>query len=302
MLDNDRANVSIVIPAHNEGDNLVDTVSCVLRNSLGDGIGDLDVIVVDDGSTDASVARTVAAHGNGRLRVVASESGESLGIARARNLGAEHATGDVIVFLDAHCYVPQGWLPPLVDALRPDGAGLAGPAFTNIASPEMRACGITWGDASLENVWLPCTPDPTSVPFHIGACQAVDAGAFRRIGGFDTGMTRWGSEDIEICLRMWLFGFTVHAAPRSLVYHLFRNHHPYQVDVVDIIFNRLRMAILHFDERQLEKALARMRFYPGSERSLARAFAGDTIQRRDELHAARTYDTGWLFEQFRIEI
>ena len=43
--------ISVVIPSYNEGDNLVDTVHCLIDNNAD---VDLEVIVVDDGSTDGS--------------------------------------------------------------------------------------------------------------------------------------------------------------------------------------------------------------------------------------------------------
>jgi glycosyltransferase involved in cell wall biosynthesis len=291
--------VSVVIPACDEGDNLVDTVDCVLRNS---GCGDrLEVVVVDDGSTDGAPERALAQHRDDRLRVI---RGGGLGVAGARNRGAAAAHGSVLVFLDAHCFVPPGWLVPLVDACLGDGVGLAGPAFSDISSPGMRACGITWGDADLENVWLPCPPEPwpAPVPFHIGACQAVRADAFRDVGCFDAGMGRWGSEDIELCLRMWLLGYAVVGEPRSLVYHLFRRSHPYEVDAAQVVFNKLRMVVAHFDEARLAAVLGHMRHHYGLESGLARALTDDTGETRRSLLARRVHDMDWLCRLFGIPL
>src|SRR6186997_2198644 len=135
--------VSVVIPALNEGDNLIDTVRYVLDHSQWP---QLEVIVADDGSTDGSPDR-LSRLGDGRVRLVRSQG---LGVAGARNHGAEQATGEVLVFLDGHCYVPPGWLAPLVSALDQPDAALAGPAFSNIGDTRMQACGITWREPGLE--------------------------------------------------------------------------------------------------------------------------------------------------------
>ncbi|ARE41817.1 glycosyl transferase, group 2 family [Rhodovulum sp. P5] len=286
--------VSVVIPALSEGENLIDTVASVRAHS---GPLDPQVIVVDDGSTDGAPQRTAARFADDpQVRVI---HGPGEGIARARNAGAAVAEGEAIVFLDGHCYVPDGWLAPLVAPLADEAVGLSGPAFTSIRDHRLVACGITWEDEGLGNVWLPAgTRGP--VPFHIGACQAVRADAFAALGGFDPGMTRWGSEDIEICLRMWLMGYEVHAAPQSLVYHLFRTSRPYDVDPALILYNHLRLAMLHFDEARLERILARIIRCPGAEKCLARALTDGLWSKREEMQRARVRDLDWFLTRFGI--
>ena len=288
--------VSVILPAHNEGQNLVDTVAYVRQNS---GDVDLEVIIVDDGSDDGSAQAALGRGDDPRLRLV---QGQGLGVAGARNLGAARARGQALVFLDAHCYVPPGWLAPLVSALQGAAVGMVGPVFAGIREITARACGITWGDARLENVWLPPPAAVTEVPFHIGACQAVPAAVFREVGGYDAGMTRWGSEDIELCLRLWLLGYRVLAQPDSLVFHLFRPRHPYAVDASQALYNKLRLALSHFDEARLSRALRPMMAHPDFHRSLARAFLDDTLAHRACLLTRRQRDMDWFCRHFTITI
>lgn len=285
--------VSVIIPAKSEGDNLIDTVAAVRENSVLRP----EIIVVDDASEDGAPQRLAARFAEDDLvRVIA---GPDEGIARARNAGAGVARGEILVFLDGHCFVPPGWLEPLVAPFADPVVGMTGPAFRSIRDPRARACGITWADASLGNVWLPPeTQGP--VPFHIGACQAVRAELFAAEGGFDPGMTRWGSEDVELCLRVWLMGHDVHAVPESEVYHLFRTARPYTVDTTLILYNHLRLALLHFDAARLEQVIARLQTYPGSAGAIARAFTDGTLADRDRIHARRTRDVTWLFQRFGI--
>jgi glycosyltransferase involved in cell wall biosynthesis len=287
--------VSVVIPALNEGDNLVDTVRYVLENSEWP---QLEVIVADDGSTDGSPQKVISLD-DPRLRVVTSEN---LGVAGARNHGAEGAQGEVLVFLDGHCYVPPGWLAPLVGALQHEGAALAGPAFTSIGDTRMCACGVTWQRPTLENVWLPCGEGVTPVPFHIGACQAVRAEIFRAVGGYDRGMTRWGSEDIELCLRLWLLGHRVYAQPATLVYHLFRTSRPYAVDMSQILYNRLRLALLHFEGDQLARVIQPVLGSYEAARALVQSYDSDLIDTRRKLFQARKHDMRWFCQVFGINI
>jgi glycosyltransferase involved in cell wall biosynthesis len=283
----------VVIPALNEGRNLVDTVRYVLANSDCEPV---EVIVADDGSVDGSAEAVRAEFVGAPVRVVPGGGG----VARSRNAGARVAQGEVLVFLDGHCYVPEGWLRPLAEALEAGDAGMAGPAFTSIRDPRMKACGVTWREPSLGNVWLPCANEVTPVPFHIGACQAVRADAFWDAGGYDEGMTRWGSEDIELCLRMWLMGYEVIAQPASLVYHLFRTSRSYDVDVHMVMYNHLRLALLHFDEASLDRVVRQMLVFPGVEKSLALAMTDGTWQARQELLARRKRSFEWFRRRFEI--
>lgn len=103
--------VSVVIPARNERRRIGSVVSGVLAQR---GYFDaLEVIVVDDGSTDdtSAVAERAGA------KVLRLGSGASMGNpARARNHGAQCSTGDPIVFLDSDCVPKEGWLQALLDA------------------------------------------------------------------------------------------------------------------------------------------------------------------------------------------
>ena len=87
--------VSVVIPAYNAAA----TVEATIRSALSQSLSSIEVIVVDDGSTDAT-AELVArlAKTDQRLRMVQSEN---RGVAHARNLGIEHARGTFIAPLDA---------------------------------------------------------------------------------------------------------------------------------------------------------------------------------------------------------
>ncbi len=84
--------VSVVIPAKNAAAYIGETIDSALAQ--GDVI---EIIVVDDGSTDGTEA-IVGAFSDPRLRLMRNDSS---GVSAARNLGARNARGDWLVFLDA---------------------------------------------------------------------------------------------------------------------------------------------------------------------------------------------------------
>jgi glycosyltransferase involved in cell wall biosynthesis len=295
----DGGRVSIVIPSHNEGENLVDTVRCILENTA---YPDFEIVVVDDGSTDGSGDRLSDDFGSdSRVSVVRAEG---VGVARARNLGATCASGKVLVFLDGHCFTPPHWMAGLIQPLADARVGMVGPAIATMHySSDVRGLGLTWRDASLELEWLgqgENTPHP--VPLLCGACQAVRKADFERLGGYDAGMTRWGSEDEELCLRTWLMGSEVLVQPQSVVYHLFRESHPYEVQVQKIIYNRLRLAMLHLSDDRMNRVLNYHRNTPGFNEIMDWLQQSDVMSRRHELQELRCRDDDWFCTRFGCQI
>lgn len=103
--------VSVVIPARNEAELIGRVVTSVLSQERPERV-ELEVLVVDDGSTDGTPALAERA-GARVLRRGAEHPGNP---AAARNLGARASRGDPIVFLDADCIPAPGWLAALLAA------------------------------------------------------------------------------------------------------------------------------------------------------------------------------------------
>jgi hypothetical protein len=115
----DEALVSVVIPAHNQAHFLRNTLDSV----MGQTHPHIEVVVVDDGSSDNAAAISVGYPGVRCIRQ------ENQGVAAARNTGIRHTVGDFLVFLDAD------------DRLLPQALEMGLKAFA--AKPE---CGYVFGD------------------------------------------------------------------------------------------------------------------------------------------------------------
>lgn len=95
--------LTIIIPAFNEEAYLPSTLDSIRASSANLNTrsdGDIDIIVVDNNSEDGT---TVVAESKGATVVQEPVQG----IARARNSGAGHAEGDVLVFVDADVVLPE---------------------------------------------------------------------------------------------------------------------------------------------------------------------------------------------------
>lgn len=97
--------VSVIIPACNEGGSIAGVVRAVLAQATPSA--EVEVIVVDDGSTDDTVAQAERAGAN-VVRLAEERSGGNP--AAARNLGVRASRGDPLIFLDADCTPLPGWL------------------------------------------------------------------------------------------------------------------------------------------------------------------------------------------------
>src|SRR5690349_22343417 len=119
--------LSVIVPARNAAAHLD---RCLRRLSVvGQGKGHrLEVIVVDNGSTDAT-ASIAAQHG---ARVIHAPG---MRVGACRNAGARHAQGDLIGFVDADNEVDAGWAGACVRVLENPAVGLAGYPYRAPASP-----------------------------------------------------------------------------------------------------------------------------------------------------------------------
>jgi glycosyltransferase involved in cell wall biosynthesis len=292
MLSKKNTLFTIVIPTLNEGSMLSMTVENILKVT---SYPDIEVVIVDDGSTDGScdAYRDAASP----VRVV---TGNHLGIPRARNLGADVARGEYVLFIDAHCTVSETWIDRFAAALSARDVAIVGPAFTRLHEPEPRGCGNVWINHRLESAWLePLESDrPYEVPITPGGCQAFRRKTFLRLGGFETGFSRWGYQDEEICLRAWLQGYRVLVDPDVVVAHHFRDEAGYDVDHADVLYNFLRLIHLHFSPRRIRRCIAALGEYPGLEESIDRLYASDVFLQRDAMTAARRRTEEWLFRVF----
>ena len=113
-----RPDLSVIIPMHNASAAVVGLVESFLAV---DGIG-VEVIAVDDASTDDSVDR-VTALGDPRVRVERLDSNHGAGV--ARNAGFAHAAGRYTLFFDADDLILPDGLLTTIDALAVTGADTA---------------------------------------------------------------------------------------------------------------------------------------------------------------------------------
>ncbi|MDE7241500.1 glycosyltransferase family 2 protein [Desulfovibrio sp.] len=213
--------VSVIIPAWN----LVEFTSACLRSLAAHSSGaDLEVLVVDNGSTDAT---PVALPPLGRelfgpaFRLLRME--ENLGFARACNAGAQAATGEMLFFLNNDALCTEGWLPPLLAAFK----GRVAAAGPRLLYPDGRLqhCGITFSPFFRVGHLYEFFPGDHPVIGHARPLQAITGAAlmlpaqlFREAGGFFEGY-RNGYEDMDLCLNLIAGGRKLAVTSESRIIH-----------------------------------------------------------------------------------
>ncbi|MBQ3440955.1 glycosyltransferase family 2 protein [Candidatus Saccharibacteria bacterium] len=103
--------VSIIIPLYNSADYIVECVTSCTRQTYRD----IEVLVVDDGSSDngLKVARDIAKKDR-RVKVFHKKNG---GVSSARNLGIEKSRGDYLCFIDADDYLEGDFIENMVSCM-----------------------------------------------------------------------------------------------------------------------------------------------------------------------------------------
>jgi glycosyltransferase involved in cell wall biosynthesis len=180
------ANVSVIIPAYNAEAFVADTVNSVLNQTYQD----LEIIVVDDGSKDGTLA-ALEPFGN-RVRVHQQKNG---GVARARNTGVSLAKGSWIAFLDAD----DLWLPEKLERqMAITSAPMSYTDRLNIGArgplPEVQS-DITPMHAG--DVFLPLLREGN---FITNTSVVIRRELFEKLGGFYTGLN--GTEDWDLWIRV----------------------------------------------------------------------------------------------------
>jgi CDP-glycerol glycerophosphotransferase len=113
------ARISVVVPVYNVEEYLDDCLSSLVRQTERD----LEILVVDDGSNDGSVAiaERYAARDE-RIRIITRPNG---GLGAARNTGIEAATGEYLAFLDSDDVLPPTAYATLLRSLEATGSDFA---------------------------------------------------------------------------------------------------------------------------------------------------------------------------------
>jgi hypothetical protein len=218
--------VSVVIPVRNGAatlDRCLSALKQALRHALNGGEGS-EVIIVDDGSTDAT-KEVASLH---PVRVISPPPGAT-GAAAARNAGAAEAAGDVLVFLDADVIVEPPAIASLLERL---DAEPAVDAAIGTYSPCDASLG-PWSRAKDLAVRLNHARSGDEIPWFWTAIGAIRSSAFHAAGGFDEARFPKGAvvEDMDLGFRLSAGGGRIAQVSEA------RARHHHRFDLAGLVGN-----------------------------------------------------------------
>jgi glycosyltransferase involved in cell wall biosynthesis len=202
--------LSVVIPARNEVATITDQLDALTAQTWS---GSWEVLVVDNGSTDAT-PDLVTEYGTHVPRVRLVRASERAGLNYARNTGIDASQGRSFALCDADDIVAPGWIAAMGDALRTDPL-VTGLLELDRLNPEWLANSRGRGDER----GLPTFHG--IFPTVHGNNMGMQRDVWEALGRFDEDVII-GSDDVELSMRAWRAGVSVRFVPDAIVHYRYR--------------------------------------------------------------------------------
>ncbi len=196
--------ISVIIPALNEAAMIGRCLEALAESKYSKTR--FEVIVMDNGSTDATAEIALSYYG--RLQVnVFKRPGVT--VSALRNLGASFALGSILAFLDADCLVPNDWLKNVERHVAHVPAGIVGGYIT-----------IPDDSSWIARAWyrLGYAPQSGDVSYVPSGNLIVRRSCFVELRGFSNDLQT--TEDFDLCLRARRAGWPVRGVADMAVLHL----------------------------------------------------------------------------------
>lgn len=203
--------VSIVVPAFNAQQTLAHTIQSLLSQ---DYPGEIEVIIVDDGSTDET-RRIVQSFSTAKF-IRQSNAGP----AAARNRGAADSKGEIILFTDSDCVAHRDWVGKIVDGFNVERVGAVCGSY-GIANPNKVLAKCIHQEILYRHRVLMNSFPRAFGSYNVGIKRAV----FFEVGGFNENYRRASGEDNDLSYKILKSGRRIFFNKSALVDH----HHTTQV-------------------------------------------------------------------------
>ena len=212
--------ISIIIVNSNEARLTLRCVDSVIENAES---SEFEIVVVDNGSDASEVERLNLA--SDKFRLIPLDRNMFFG--EASNIGVEHATGELVLFLNNDIMVTSGWIEPLIVALETEySAGAVGAKILHPNNDLLEAGGVIRPDGWSIQIGKAGTKLPADfiegtriTDYCSGACLLMRRNEFLNLGGFDPIFDPAYFEDVDLAIRLRSIGLYTYYCGASVVYH-----------------------------------------------------------------------------------
>ncbi|MFA4989828.1 MAG: glycosyltransferase [Candidatus Omnitrophota bacterium] len=207
--------ISVIIPAYNSSSSLVKTVESIFNQSYPKD--EFEVIVVDDGSTDATKEDMERLRRQDKYNLGYCYQ-KNRGPAAARNLGIKNSRGEIIVFIDADCIADRSWLKEISGGYNDQRLAGIGGVIKAVPSGSIvsRYCAYIKMNEKPKR-------DKTGIVYLITANASFRKSCLDSIGGFDQRYNSPGGEDPDLCYRLRKEGYYFKYNPKAVVFNPHKN-------------------------------------------------------------------------------
>lgn len=222
--------LSIVILSFNSSRHIEKCLSHVFA-SIESVDKDAEVFVVENGSSDGSLAIINKFHAQHAKTLKVIQFEHNTGTTYSRNAALKQASGDFILILDSDAYITAEAISVLTSFLaQKPKVGMAVPRLLYGSGNYQISCDVfptLWLKAKrflfLKNMEqkgdaLSLVENPTQVDYAISACWMLSRRCFESVGLLDEKIF-YSPEDVDYCLRVWEAGFAITYVPSVSVIH-----------------------------------------------------------------------------------
>ncbi len=266
---------SIIILNWNGKEHLARGIPSVLEAVRADG-RDHEVMVVDNGSTDDSVA--FLAREFPQVRVLAL--GRNLGFGEGNNAGVRAARHDVVVLLNNDMAVERGFLRPLLEGFGPHTFAVTSQIFLRDRTARREETGMTaavFRRGMIDYSHRPLDGRTLTRPYYPafwagGGSSAFHKARFLALGGFHPVFSPAYVEDTDLSYRAWKRGWEILFAAGSVVYHEHRatSRRCFSPSALQALIQRNQLLFIWRNIRDWRMLLAHCFFLPWNWYRLAR--------------------------------
>lgn len=198
--------ISVIIPTHNSEKTIENCIKSIFSQNFARE--DYEIIVVDDGSFDNTVAISKNANVDEIIEIDPCFQG------RARNVGAKKAKGKILAFIDSDCVAESGWLESISKKLE-EFRVVTGTVENGV--PESK---VAWAEYLVEFGGLEKTRQ-SHVANVFSTCNgACTKEVFDKVGGF---VESRASEDFIFAAKLKNLGIIPYFVPEIKIQHICRS-------------------------------------------------------------------------------